>query len=353
MWRRSGGHRWVEGREPSRAPESGKEARRNPYPDHPRRSSGVHGSHTGSVPAEPVALVLAGGGARGAYEAGALSVLLPELERRGQRPSIVVGTSVGALNAAFAAASAHRSVPEVVDDARRIWGDVDYGDVLAPLLSPGTLARAAAYLGEALGVPRARLWSLLDPAPLRATLLERIDFGRLRANGDAGRVRAGIVATAARTNRSVVFCAGGTPARRHDDRRGIDYVEARLEAEHVLASAAIPAVFPAVRVDQPPGSEGWYLDGGTRLNTPVKPALELGAARVVVVAMSSPAPADAGDLRPDALAAAGQLLGGLLDDQLAGDVRTLATVNELVRAAGGEVPDPDGGRTKRVVPHIV
>lgn len=302
---------------------------------------------------EPVALVLAGGGARGAYEAGALSVLLPELERRGQRPSIVVGTSVGALNAAFAAANAHRSVPDVVADARRIWGDVAYGDVLAPLLSPGTVARAAAYLAEALGVPRARLWSLLDPAPLRATLAERIDFGALRRNAGAGRVRAAVVATAARTNRSVVFCAGGAPARRHDPRRGIDYVPARLDVEHVLASAAIPALFPSVRVERPRAAAGWYLDGGTRLNTPVKPALELGAARVVVVAMSSPAPAEAGDERPDALAAAGQLLGGLLDDQLAGDVRTLATVNELVRAAGGEVPDPEGGRAKRVVPHIV
>src|SRR4051794_27040426 len=54
-----------------------------------------------------VALVLAGGGARGAYEAGALSVLLPALEARGERPVIVVGTSVGALNATFVAATAH------------------------------------------------------------------------------------------------------------------------------------------------------------------------------------------------------------------------------------------------------
>ena len=260
---------------------------------------------------------------------------------------------MGALNAAFAAATADRPILEVVDQALRIWGDIAYGDVLAPLLSPGTFGRAAAYLGEALGVPRARLWSLLDPAPLRRTLAEHVDFPALRHNADAGAVRAAVVATAAGTNRSVVFCAGGAPDRRHDERRGIDYVPARLEVDHVLASAAIPALFPAVRVERPPAATGWYLDGGTRLNTPVKPALELGAARVVVVAMSSPAPAEAGDERPDALAGAAQLLGGLLDDQLAGDVRTLATVNELVRAAGGEVADPEGGRTKRVVPHIV
>ena len=61
-----------------------------------------------------VALVLAGGGARGAYEAGVLSVLAPELEKRRLRPRIVVGTSVGALNAAFLAANAHRPVPELI-----------------------------------------------------------------------------------------------------------------------------------------------------------------------------------------------------------------------------------------------
>jgi len=62
---------------------------------------------------DPVALVLAGGGARGAYEAGALSVLLPVLEDRGQRPRILVGTSVGALNTSFLAANAHLPTKEV------------------------------------------------------------------------------------------------------------------------------------------------------------------------------------------------------------------------------------------------
>lgn len=306
------------------------------------------------MPSEPVALVLAGGGARGAYEAGALTVLLPELARRGQRPTIVVGTSVGALNAAFAAANADRPVPELVVDAQRIWSEVTYDQVLAPLLSPGTLERAASYLGEALGIPRARLWSLLDPAPLRRTLPARVDFAALARNVADGTVRAAaVVATSARTNRSVVFSAGTPPPRAHDDRRGIDYVATDLLPEHVLASAAIPALFPAVRVTTPAGAAGWYVDGGTRLDTPIKPALELGAARVVVVALGSLAPADLGDARPDALVGAGRALGGLLDEQLVSDARTLGTVNELVRAAGGEVPDPAGGRTKRVIPHIL
>src|SRR3954447_3776838 len=99
-----------------------------------------------------IALVMAGGGARGAYEAGALTVLLPELERRGQRPRIVVGTSVGALNAAFVAATAHSPVDEVIEPAIAVWAQIRYRDVLAPLASPAAAARLAGYLGEALGI---------------------------------------------------------------------------------------------------------------------------------------------------------------------------------------------------------
>jgi NTE family protein len=93
--------------------------------------------------------------------------------------------------------------------------------------------------------------------------------------------------------------------------------------------------FPAVHVHQPRVARGWYFDGGTRLNTPIKPALEFGAERVVVIALNSLASGPvqlAGEERPDALAGAGQILLGLLGDQLTADVQTLATINGLTRA---------------------
>ena len=74
---------------------------------------------------EKIGLVLSGGGARGAYEVGALSVLPPELEQRGQRPKVLVGTSVGAINAAFLGATAHLPAREA--DARA-WLDRDWGE---------------------------------------------------------------------------------------------------------------------------------------------------------------------------------------------------------------------------------
>jgi hypothetical protein len=178
----------------------------------------------------PVALVLAGGGARGAYEAGALSVLLPVLDERGQRPSIVLGTSVGALNAAFLAANAHLDPSKLIGRALGIWETISWSEVAEPLISGGSLLRAGGYAGEVLGLPGARIESLLDPAPLRTSLREQIDFKQIETNVTAGVLDAvGVVATSAATGRSVVFHRGleSPPA---DERRGIDYVSTNSAA---------------------------------------------------------------------------------------------------------------------------
>lgn len=86
-----------------------------------------------------VGLVLAGGGARGAYEAGALSVLLPELEAAGERVSVLVGTSVGALNGAWLVCNLHRPAPQVAESLTELWRSMRWEDVLAPVWSPRSL----------------------------------------------------------------------------------------------------------------------------------------------------------------------------------------------------------------------
>jgi NTE family protein len=157
----------------------------------------------------PVALVLAGGGARGAYEAGALSVLLPVLEERGERPRILLGTSAGALNVALLAADAHQPTSELIANALAIWESVTWSEIARRLVSGGSLLRLGEYAGEVLGLPGARLESLLDPEPLRGTLRERIDFEQLADNVQRGKLdAAGVVATSALTSRSVVFHSG-------------------------------------------------------------------------------------------------------------------------------------------------
>jgi NTE family protein len=284
--------------------------------------------------AEPAGLVLAGGGARGAYEVGALSELLPRVDEEGHRPTVLVGNSVGAINAMFLAAGAHLPVQTLINDGIDQWSKLTISDVIRHVISPGIARRLIAYLGEVLGWPRARLWSLLDTAPLEGTIPRIVDFDQIAKNRTAGVLQAaGAVATSAQTRQSVVFHnASSRPV--YDTHRLIHYAHTEILVEHVLASAAIPAVFPAREVLTPAGEAGWYIDGGTRLNTPIKPALELGARRVIVIGLASLNAARgsiAGLTRPDALAGVGQIVYGLLADRVAQDVHTLARGNETGR----------------------
>ena len=137
------------------------------------------------------------------------------------------------------------------------------------------------------------------------------------------------------------------PRHPRDTKRGIDYVPTQLASEHVRASAAIPALFPAVRLEHPARARGWYFDGGTRLNTPIKPALALGADRVVVIGLNAIAARRGrpGGEAPDLLEGAAQLIQAVLVDPLVNDVATLATQNQIVEG-GTNVPD------RRLIPYI-
>lgn len=280
---------------------------------------------------EPVGLVLAGGGARGAYELGVLSVLLPFLQERGERPSVIVGTSVGAINAAGVAATGHLPARESMARELARWREVDRAAVIRPVLT-GLPVRLARYAGGVLSLPGVRLPSLLDPAPLQRNLGRWVEWERLHENIAGGTVRRlAVVATAAHTGRAVAFVEGGA-GERLPVSHVIDYVQASVGQEHVRASAAIPILFPAVRIEKPADARGWYIDGATRLNTPIKPALDLGARRLVVIGTSSivaqPAIAGRHDApAPDLGASATHLLQGALADPLIEDLRKLAEIN--------------------------
>jgi NTE family protein len=311
-----------------------------------------------------VALVLSGGGARGAYEAGALSVLVPALERRGETPTLFVGSSVGAINAAGLGAFWHLGAEQAVATGVEIWRQVDKDSVIRPIVAWQVPITALRYAGGMLSLPRIRVPSLLDPEPLRENLGRWIDWKQLHRNVHDGVVGAvAVVATAARTGRTTVFVEGQPdtvgPAV---DRRShvVSYVAAELAPEHVRASAAIPIFFPSVWVRSPRKASGWYIDGGTRLNTPLKPALDLGAERIVVVGMDSvsePAPNTPrkGEEPPDFGDGALHVLQGRLVDPMIEDVRMLGNANlffgngsraaNAYRAARGKPP-------YRVVPYV-
>ena len=144
---------------------------------------------------------------------------------------------------------------------------------------------------------------------------------------------AAVTATSVRSGQVVMFTESAspvpTPAPEHHRR----FVATRLGVPHLMASAAIPTLFPSVHVDQPDEAAGWYVDGATRRRRPFAPALDLGADRVMVVGTGGLHPPDP-DLERDAVGVdlgdgAATLLGAVMDDPLRHDLHRLAEINAM------------------------
>ena len=280
-----------------------------------------------------VAVVLPGGGARGAYEVGALSTLLPALQARGERVSIWCGTSVGAINAASLASLAHLPADQQAQQTVALWERLRKRDVIAPIVGSGGARMLLRLVGHTLGVPGVALASVLDPSPLAGSLDRWIDWQRLEYNMMAGRMDAVcVVATLLSTGKSVGFVASDREVPSHAGNE-IRYVKTHLRSEHVRASAAIPVLFPTVEVMAPRTASGHYTDGGTRLNSPIKPAVDLGADKVIVIGFEpfggAPEQPVAARRQPSIADVAANVLDGLLVDQVAQDMRRLATINSF------------------------
>ena len=154
-----------------------------------------------------IGVVLSGGGARGAYEFGALEVLAPVLDEPAR---MMVGTSAGALGAAYLAANVHHGLEAASRSGGEKWLEVEIGDVIGPLCSPRELARLLLYGLELLGVRAPAPPSLLDTSPQPETIAALIDFEQLARNVEDGTLAtAAVVATAYATARSC-----GSPPRR-------------------------------------------------------------------------------------------------------------------------------------------
>ncbi|MCA9569656.1 MAG: patatin-like phospholipase family protein [Myxococcales bacterium] len=256
------------------------------------------------------ALVLSGGGARGAYEAGVVAGLV---DVRGRVAfDVFAGASVGAINATFLASWSHR--PDLAaHELVRLWEQLRIGSYLRPARRPRSTR------------------SVVDVRPFERVVQEGVSWPDLRRNLDAGALHALFIAALdVDTGRTTVFGDIGhtghwSPSR--DPRR--HPVRAQVTWEHVLASAAIPAVFPPRRV-----RSKLYYDGGLRFNTPISPTLRAGADRLVVVSplhrdLHPAVPSkEVEDVRP--LFLAGKMLHAVLLDPFAYDLDVLARFNGLI-----------------------
>ena len=256
------------------------------------------------------AIVLSGGGARGAYEAGALRFILDDLPRRTGLPvqfDIITGTSVGAINACFLAATADQPDSARGERLVNLWGALHVEEIFRftardALELPGKIFNTRRMAEQLRAGQRPdRLFGLLDTRPLEKLVRTEIAWNQIRRNLREGRVEAVCVAaTQLATGRAVVF------VERKDrtlppwaDQANLRMQAIRLLPVHALASAAIPMLFPAVRV-----GGRYYADGGLRLNTPLAPAVRLGANRILVIGLSRLVP--------------GQLNESVVQDRVAG-----------------------------------
>ncbi|MBL9039788.1 MAG: patatin-like phospholipase family protein [Archangium sp.] len=287
---------------------------------------------------ETVGLVLSGGGARGAYEAGILSGIAEALALKPGEPApfhVVAGTSVGAINGAWVAANAHRG-DLGVDQLLHLWRALRLEhhlriDVMGLLgwLSPFTSLRKADDGDTHLGR------SLLDPRALEGIVQTSIDWRQLHANVASGTMKAFVVAALhIGTGVTAMFAelAPGAEFRPMRHPRRVAKI-GPITADHVLASAAIPALFPARRV-----GSSYFVDGGLRFNTPMAPAIRVGAEKLVVVTLrhdppvapSIDTPGDSTDAYPNPLFLAGKVLNALLLDAVSYDLQILERFNRMM-----------------------
>ncbi|HWP66107.1 MAG TPA: patatin-like phospholipase family protein [Candidatus Limnocylindria bacterium] len=299
-----------------------------------------------------MALVLSGGGARGAYEAGVLSYCFEVLPRRlGRAPrfDIITGTSVGAIHACYVAGSGQDRA--AAERLRSIWSSLSLDAVYR--FGIGDMVRVPLRLLSAvLPVPEPaeaalpeRMTGLLDTSWLRALVMDRVHWHGIRRNFERGRLSALAVSTTeVATGGSVVFVDRRADAPLAPDADPhVTYCETRIGPRHALASAAIPLLFPTIRI-----ADAYHCDGGLRLNTPLAPAIHLGADRVLVVGLRYQATPEellerrrrreANVMSPTYLA--GKALNALLLDRVETDLERLRLFNAILER-GTAVYGPD------------
>jgi NTE family protein len=289
---------------------------------------------------DPLGLVLTGGGARAAYQVGALAAIAEAVPDLGF--PIVTGVSAGAINAAFLAAHPGPFAAAMAA-LRAEWSRLTAERVYR--LRPARWVRAVL---RCVGAPARRrsaraplVRGVFDPQPLRALLAQRLDFAGIDRNIAAGGLRAvALSATSYATGETVTFVHGapGVPLWRRALRHA---VRARLTVDHVLASAALPLLFPAVAVDGE-----FYGDGSVRQTAPLAPAIHLGAQALVVVTTRGPAGARGeGPAAYPSVAEIGQLvLHAIFLDALEADIERLERLNRLLASLPAGVTPPDGLR---------
>lgn len=276
------------------------------------------------------ALVLSGGGARAAYQIGVLQAISELLPSRHSTPfPIICGTSAGALNASGLAMHAD-SFGHGIEKLHEVWSQFSCQQVFRTDW-PGVLGSAFRWLSNlSLGwFNKTRPVSLMDNAPLGDLLRSTLDLTRLHPMIDQGYLKALCITACSYTRGdSVSFYQGSNDLQdwhraRRRGRRAI------LSHDHLMASSAIPMIFPAVDL-----AGEYYGDGALRQLAPVSPALHLGAERVLIIGAGTSERTtrqDSNGSYPSLAQIIGHIMSSSFIDSLEMDLERMGRINKTVQ----------------------
>ena len=281
-----------------------------------------------------IALVLSGGAARGAYEIGVLKALLPEVQKCGGF-KIICGTSVGSINACFLASLIHLPTEKIIEGLEHYWLTLKREHVF---IENWAHAGLRSFLGS-LRIGQPDFQGLLDNAPLKRILENEVDWNNIRKNIQDGLVYAlTVTATSITSGRSMVFYESNDPhcitvIPRDSYSR---FVPDNITSVHALASTSIPIFFKPEYIkfkDHDIEHADWFFDGGVRQNTPLSPALTLGADGLVIIGLHFTEQGYSSEAdKPTLLQNVGKLLNALFLDHVRQDTQRLNMVNEILES---------------------
>ncbi len=293
---------------------------------------------------EPIiALALSGGGARGAYQAGMLKGMADFIDH--EFPfRVVTGVSAGAINAT-AIASASDTFRQAAQALENAWLDLSIDQVFKT--SIGSLSWSLArwlWLLTTGGVsPGVR--GLFDTRPLCQYLAKHLPLHHIDANIEAGKLRALALSTTRYSTGDTVTFVHGSPGIEtwHRARRCAMY--AKTTIDHVMASAALPLLFPAIQL-----GDGYYGDGSIRHASPLAPAIHLGAQRIITISLRYPVDEEETSEHPSTSypppsQVLGMMLHGVFLDALENDAERLQRINRTLQHIPPATQTSDGLRT--------
>lgn len=284
-------------------------------------------------------LILTGGGARAAYQVGVLKAIAELLPRRTQNPfPVICGTSAGAFNAVTLAVYA-QSFRLGVQYLDKMWKNFSAHDIYrADAL--GVFNNSVRWLSglvlNAFGINRLNRVSLLDSSPLADLLDRALPSEKIQENIDAGVLHAlSISASGYGSGQSVNFFQGVEGLQPWQRARRLG-VLTNIEAKHILASSAIPFIFPAVLINRE-----YFGDGSMRQGAPISPALHLGAVRVLVIGTGQAGEKQPSRVKMDDYPSLAKIAGHAMDsiflDSLEADVERLRRINKTIALVSDEV----------------